>query len=77
MEKKTLILALCALVAEEDEALLERYLNGDIPPRETLLPRVAQMTRDCAAYPALRGSALRGSASHRHAHCIHRGSNAA
>lgn len=52
--------ALCALVAEEDEALLERYLNGDIPPRETLLPRVAQMTRDCAAYPALRGSALRG-----------------
>ena len=43
-----------------DDSLMEQYLEGKLPDRETLEKELIRMTRQGRAYPALQGSALRG-----------------
>lgn len=47
-------------LAETDEQALSDYVSGGIYPRDTLLAALRKLVRNCAAYPALSGSALRG-----------------
>ena len=47
------------LLAEDDEAALDAYLQGNLYPRERLLPAVRALTLAGKAYPAWHGSALR------------------
>lgn len=51
--------ALAELVCGADDALLERYLNGETLPRELLLENMRALARAGRAYPVLAGSALR------------------
>ncbi len=45
--------------AGRDDALMERYLNGDEPTRAEVLPLVRRWSHMGQVYPALKGSALR------------------
>ena len=46
-------------ICDKDDALFERFLNGETFEEEFLRHRLAMLTRDAEAYPVLRGSALR------------------
>ncbi|MDR0897940.1 MAG: TetM/TetW/TetO/TetS family tetracycline resistance ribosomal protection protein [Oscillospiraceae bacterium] len=48
-----------ALLADEDEAALEAYLEGKIYPRKELLARLAPLVAQGRAHPAWSGSALK------------------
>ncbi len=52
--------ALCCLLADFDEKVLNDYLEGRVPDRDTLLARIAPLAREGRLHPALYGSALRG-----------------
>ena len=47
-------------VCDRDEGLLEKYLNGEELPDETVLDAAARLTMDFRIHPALKGSALKG-----------------
>ena len=47
-------------VCDRDEGLLEKYLNGETLPDETVLDAAARLTMDLRLHPALKGSALKG-----------------
>ena len=47
------------LLAEDDEAALNAYLEGRLYPRSRLLPTIQTLARAGKAYPAWHGSALR------------------
>ena len=51
--------ALAECVCERDEALLDRYLDGETLPRDVLEARLAAWAVAGTVYPVLRGSALR------------------
>ena len=51
--------AVCDVVCESDEALMERYLCGESIEEEEFFTRLAQMTASAQAYPIFAGSALR------------------
>ena len=55
-ERETLPETVCGL----DDALTERFLNGDIPAEAELRETLRRLTREGRAQPALCGSALRG-----------------
>src|SRR4051794_26041558 len=49
-----------SVLAENDEALLEAYVDGDGVPAERLRTELAAQTERCAAYPVFTGSARTG-----------------
>jgi|GEM_PF-10433 len=55
-------LRLVEAIAECDEALLERYLDGSLPPdcAEEWRAQLARLTRGCALFPVLYGASGRG-----------------
>ena len=52
--------ALTEYVCGTDDALLEEYLSGTLPARETLFDRFSELSRSGQAHPVLSGSALKG-----------------
>ena len=51
--------AITELICDKDDALFERYLNGETFEEAFLRDRLAVLTRNEEAYPVLQGSALR------------------
>ena len=51
--------AVTELICESDDALFERYLNGESFDESLLLSKLSQLSRKAEAYPVLCGSALR------------------
>ena len=52
--------AMIETACETDDALTERYLEGDLPSPAEALRALGCAARECRAYPALSGAALRG-----------------
>ena len=52
--------AVSELVCDDDDELMERYLNGEQLPQDLLVEKLTELTHQSRAYPVLCGSALTG-----------------